>query len=207
MPTTETHASQQVDAYIASRQPFARPILDHLRALVAHHCPDAEEALKWGMPSFLYKNKILATMAAFKAHASFGFWHGEMVTGGSDAARTAMGSFGRLTSLADLPDDAVLGDMITTAQRLIDEGVRPPHVEGRGKHPKPEMVMCPAFAAALRQSHAAQAVFDAFPPSQQREYLDWIISAKQDATRDRRIAQAIEWLAEGKRRNWKYENC
>jgi uncharacterized protein YdeI (YjbR/CyaY-like superfamily) len=195
----------QIDAYIARAKPFAQPILNKVRASVHANCPDVKETLKWSSPAFVYKGKIICNMAAFKEHAMFGFWHGELVTGG--AGLGAMGSFGRLTSIDDLPDDGMLAPMFARALKLIDDGVKPPHVVGRGKHPKPAIGMAPAFQSALEASTSAKTVFDGFPPSQQREYLDWIVNAKREETREKRIAQAVEWLAEGKRRNWKYENC
>ncbi len=200
-------SNNRLDAYIAESQPFAQPILTHVRRLVAKHCPEAEEEIKWSSPAWTYKGKLLCSMAAFKGHATFGFWYGSMVTGGNDATPTAMGSFGRLTSTDDLPPETELAQMFSKAKQLIDDGVVPPHMQGRGKHPKPEVTMVPAFETALDGSPKAKAIFDAFPPSQRREYLDWIIEAKRDETRDKRIAQAVIWLAEGKRRNWKYENC
>lgn len=195
----------RVDAYIANAKPFAQPILTKIRALVHTHCPDVEETMKWSSPSFLYKGRIMCGMAAFKEHATFGFWHGELVTG--KPALGAMGSFGRLASIDHLPSEMELAPMFATACNLIDNGVKPPHVEGRGKHPKPELQMLPAFKAALDANPGARTNYFGFAPSQQREYLDWINGAKQDATREKRIFQAIEWLADGKKRNWKYENC
>lgn len=195
----------RIDAYIAKARPFAQPILTRIRELVHAHCPGIEEAMKWSSPSFLHNGKILCSMAAFKEHATFGFWHGEMVTG--QRGLGAMGSFGRLTSVEDLPQEAALAPMFAKAIGLIDEGVKPPHVEGRGKHPRPDLPMAPAFEAVLDANPAARAGYDGFAPSHRREYLDWILDAKRDETRERRIAQAIEWLAQGKKRNWKYENC
>ena len=194
-----------IDAYIAKAKPFAQPILNQARALVHASCPEVEEAMKWSSPSFLYKGKIMCSMAAFKEHATFGFWHGELVTG--KPALGAMGSFDRLAKIEDLPDKAALASMFATARTLIDNGVRPPHVEGRGKHPKPELQMVPAFQTALDDNPKAGKNYLGFAPSQQREYLDWIVDAKREETRAKRIAHAIEWLAEGKKRNWKYENC
>lgn len=200
-------SAAEIDAYIARAQPFARPILLSLRAGICGALPEVEQTLKWSAPAFLYKGKILCNMAAFKAHVTFGFWHGEMVTGGSAARMTAMGDLGRITSVDQLPDAATMAAWVDKARQLIDDGVKPPHVEGRGKHPKPALEMVPAFRKALDASGAAKAGYAALPPSAQRDYLEWIADAKRDKTRDRRIAQAIEWLAEGKRRNWKYETC
>ena len=118
-----------------------------------------------------------------------------------------MGSFGRLTSIADLPAEAALAQMFAKSKALIDAGVKPPHMAGRGKHLKPRLEMTPPFQAALDAHPDARKTFESFSPSAQREYLEWIIDAKRDETRDKRIAQAVEWLAEGKKRNWKYENC
>jgi uncharacterized protein YdeI (YjbR/CyaY-like superfamily) len=196
-----------IDAYIAKAQPFAVPILEKLRDRVKAALPETEEALKWGMPTFLYKRKILCTMAAFKGHATFGFWHGEMVTGKTDGRMAAMGDLGKLTSVADLPDEKTFAAWIAKAMQLIDDGVKPPHVEGRGKHAKPEIPMVPALAAALDGNAKAKATWEGFPPGCRREYLEWITDAKREMTRDKRIATTLAQLAEGKKLHWKYENC
>jgi uncharacterized protein YdeI (YjbR/CyaY-like superfamily) len=191
----------RIDAYIDGKAAFARPILQHLRAAVHRAVPDVEETLRWSMPSFTYQGQILCSMAAFKEHAVFGFWRGKEVSGEQESA-SAMGQFGRLTSIADLPDDAALDEMIRKAAALIDSGTRAPRPV---KHPKPELAMPDDLASALAASPAAQASYDAFPPSAKRDYVEWVLGAKQPATRAKRIAQAVEWMAEGKRRNWKYE--
>jgi hypothetical protein len=202
-----SEGSAKIDAYIARMQPFAVPILETIRSRVLAACPEAEQGLKWGMPHFAYKGKILCNMAAFKAHAVFGFWHGDMVTGGTGKRMTAMGDLGKLAKVADLPDEITFADWIAKAKQLIDDGVKPPHVEGRGKHAKPEIPMVPELATALDASAAAKATWNAFPPGCRREYLEWIADAKRDETRDKRIATTIAQLAEGKKLNWKYEKC
>lgn len=200
-------AASDIDSYIARAQPFARSILETIRARVKAAAPDAEEALKWGFPTFSYKGKILCSMAAFKAHATFGFWYGELVTGKLDGRSQAMGSLGKLASLADLPDEAVFAGWIAKAKQLIDDGVKPPHVEGRGKQVKPEIPMIPALSEALDDNVKAKKTWDAFPPGCRREYLEWISGARRDATRDKRIATAVAQLTEGKKLHWKYETC
>jgi uncharacterized protein YdeI (YjbR/CyaY-like superfamily) len=196
----------RVDAYIGRAAPFAQPILSHLRALLARTCPDGEETLKWGMPSITYRGRILCTMAAFKAHASFGFWQGDRVTGDDSPAPRAdgMGQFGRLTGLADLPDDAQLTAMIGRAMALIDSGAKAPRPV---KHPRPPLEPPADLAAALDHSARAKAAFEAFPPGQRREYIEWITGAKREETRRKRLETAIAQLEEGKRLNWKYERC
>ncbi|TMJ17366.1 MAG: hypothetical protein E6G92_13645 [Alphaproteobacteria bacterium] len=193
----------RIDAYIASRAEFARPILEHLRAVVHEACPECEETLKWSSPSFIYKGKILAGFAAFKAHATFGYWSGTQVVEMSGKEPTAMGQFGRLTSLDDLPPRATLIELTRKAMRLIDEGVKP----ARSKSVKAPFTVPQDLRAAIDAVPAAKATFDGFPPSCQREYVEWVTEAKRDETRAKRLAQTVEWLAEGKRRNWKYENC
>jgi uncharacterized protein YdeI (YjbR/CyaY-like superfamily) len=194
----------RIDSYIARQADFARPILDHLRSAVHAACPEAEETVKWSMPHFLYKGQMLAGMAAFKAHATFGFWRAKEVLGETGAEREAMGQFGRLASVADLPADAVLHALIRKAMALTDSGARPARPKAA---PKPEPETPPELDAALSANPAARAAFDGFPPSGRREYVEWVVEAKRAETRDKRIAQAVEWMAEGKRRNWKYENC
>jgi uncharacterized protein YdeI (YjbR/CyaY-like superfamily) len=193
----------RIDAYIERQAAFAQPILRHLRDILREACPDCEETLKWSSPTFMYKGKILAGFAAFKAHATFGFWSGSQVLEADPKQASAMGQFGRLASLDDLPPRAVLIDLTRKAMRLVDEGVKPI----RDKHKKPPFTVPQDLRAAIDAVPAAKATFDAFPPSQQREYADWVSEAKRDETRAKRLAQSVEWLAEGKRRNWKYENC
>ncbi len=193
----------RIDAYIARQADFARPILEHLREAVHAACGQAEETLKWGMPHFLYKGRILAGMAAFKAHATFGFWRAGEAGGETGAERDAMGQFGRLTAISDLPDDERLAEMIRKAMAASEEGPKPKEK----KAPKPELETPEDLTNALDQNAAARATFDAFPPSCRREYVEWVTEAKRPETRAKRVAQALEWMAEGKRRNWKYEKC
>ena len=194
----------RVDAYIARSADFARPILEHLRETVHAACPDVEETMKWSMPSFMYHG-ILCGMASFKQHCTFGFWKGSLILG-EDGGKSleAMGSFGRLTSVKDLPSKRELTGYIKRAMALNEQGVK----AGKPKRePKPAPVAPDYFLAALKKNRKARATFEAFSPSHQREYLEWIVEAKTDATREKRLAQALEWMAEGKSRNWKYERC
>lgn len=192
----------RVDAYIARQADFARPILQHIRAAMHAAGPDIDEDIKWGMPAFTHKGKSLAGMAAFKAHATLGFWDREDVRG-PDAKEGAMGDFGRIASIADLPGETALADLIRRAAALIEAGAKPV----RNKSVKSPIAMPGDLAAALAANPAAQANYDGFPPSARREYLEWIIEAKRPETRAKRLALAVEWMAEGKRRHWKYEAC
>jgi uncharacterized protein YdeI (YjbR/CyaY-like superfamily) len=193
----------RIDAYIDRQAEFAKPILRHLRDIVHAACPECEETLKWSSPSFIYKGKILAGFAAFKAHAAFGFWAGSQILETGARQESAMGQFGRLTSLDGLPPRAELIALAKKGMQLIDDGVKPV----RNKHAKAPFTVPQDLRAAIDAVPAAAATWEGFPPSCQREYVEWVTEAKRDETRAKRLAQTIEWLAEGKRRNWKYENC
>jgi uncharacterized protein YdeI (YjbR/CyaY-like superfamily) len=193
----------RIDAYIAAQADFARPILEHLRRLVREAAPEAEETIKWGMPHFTLGGRILAGMAAFKAHATFGLPQAKEAIGETGRERDAMGQFGRLASIADLPGEAELKALI---RRAADAAAAGPALRPK-KAPKPEAPVPDALAAALRANPAAQATFDGFPPGCRREYCEWVAEAKRPETQAKRVAQAVEWMAEGKRRNWKYEGC
>ena len=198
----------RIDSYIAGSAQFARPILRHLRKLVHETCPDIEETVKWRSPTFLYRGKIMAGMAAFKEHCAFGFWHqGMEAVLGTDGRKvdTAMGSFGRITSLEDLPSDRKMTAYIRKAAALHESGA--PARPRPAKRPAAPLAMPPDLAAALRRNKAAAAVFEKFSPSHRKEYIEWITEAKREETRQKRLATTLEWLAEGKTRNWKYENC
>ncbi len=196
--------SLYVDDYIAAAQPFAQPLLTQIRDTIHRHCPDVEEVKKWSFPNFLFRGVMMCSMAAFKEHATLGFAHGALIVPDRSKARDAMGSFGRLKTRADLPGEAELGAMIAAAMALIDAGTKTQNSKRVGA-PKSEPVIPAALATALAANAQAKAVFDGFAPSHRRDYCEWIDDAKRDETRNKRAAQAVEWLAEGKRRNWKYE--
>jgi len=190
MPTLDP----RIDAYIANSAEFTRPILEHLRAVVHAACPDVEETMKWSFPH------------SFKAHCTFGFWKGELLIEAADAkTRKAMGQFGRIASIRDLPPKKALDSYIKKAMKLNDEGVKAP---ARTKPAVPRELVVPAYLTeALALQPSALDHFNSFSTSKKRDYVEWMEEAKTEATRLRRLEQAVEWIAEGKSRNWKYEKC
>lgn len=206
MPTKDP----RVDAYIEKSADFAKPILKKLRTLMHKGCPEVTETIKWGMPSFEYKGPFCG-MASFKQHCAFGFWKAAILfkdeTSAPGEKAMSWGAPGRdpiparITSLDDLPSDAKILALIKKAKKLNDEGVKVPR-QATVKKPLP---MPADFAAALKKTKGATANFEKMSPSGKREYIEWIIEAKRDETRQTRIATAVEWIAEGKSRNWKYQ--
>ena len=202
----KTKRDPRFDARIAEAASFARPILRHLRKLVHEACPAAEESIKWGHLAFTLNGRLLCGIGAFKAHCTFGFWNQDMEKIlAHDVGKTdeAMGLMGRITSLADLPGDETLRGYIQRAAELT--------AAGRPSRPKPKLktaIPVPAdLAAALRKNKRAGATWKNFSPSARRDYLEWITEAKREETREKRLVTTMEWLAEGKKRNWKYEDC
>jgi len=202
MPTTD----KRIDAYIEKKADFAKPILKHLRELVHKACPDAEETVKWGMPFFDYKGSVLCAMAAFKEHCSFMFWKAKLMKDPEGilqiTQREAMGNFGNIKSLKDLPSDKILTAYIKEAAKLNEDNVKLP---AREKKPVTELKMPVDFASALKKNKKANTVFENFTPGKRKEYIQWITEAKTEDTKNKRIETAVEWIAEGKSRNWKYE--
>jgi len=191
------------DAYIAKAAPFARPILKHLRKVVHSGCPQAEEKMKWSMPHFDYKGPMCG-MAAFKEHCSFGFWKGSLIVGGDPTAtREAMGHFGRITGLSDLPSEKTLIAYVRKAVQLNDAGVKSPRSKPKEKSEPLEIPQY--FTTALQRNKKARATFDSFSYSKRREYVEWVTEAKREATREDRLATAVEWMAEGKGLHWRYQ--
>lgn len=192
----------RVDAYIEKSRDFARPILSHVRESVHAACPDVEETMKWGFPHFMYHG-ILGSMASFKEHCGFGFWKGALVLGDDAEVDGPVWQFGRLTSVADLPPDAEFAALVRRAMELNEQGVPAPN-RSRGV-PAATAEAPDDLLAALRENGGALEVWEGFPPGKRRDYVEWLADAKTDATRRRRLATAVEWIAEGKSRNWKYE--
>lgn len=197
-----TSHDPRVDAYIAKSAEFAQPVLAHIRAVVHAACPDVEEGIKWGMPFFGYKGNILCGMAAFKQHCAMNFWLRKELFG-SEVESDAMGQFGRIESVKDLPSKKELGAIIKRAMALVDDGVKQVRPKATTR-PAPTVPDDLAALLAQRKHAPARKTFDGFSASAQREYVDWITEAKTDATRQKRIDTTLEWLAEGKQRNWKY---
>jgi uncharacterized protein YdeI (YjbR/CyaY-like superfamily) len=212
MPPTHNF-NPQVDAYIAKSQPFAQPILEHIRQLVHKACPGVVETIKWSRPFFEYKGAILGNMSAFKEHCSFGFW-GEEIAAVLRKEKLlqpdAMGSLGRITRVEDLPSSKQMLTLLRQAVGFIDRGEYTSPIAARQKvvkAPATPVEASPEFAKALKANRNASAAYAKFSPSCKREYVEWIADAKREETRDKRIATAIEWISEGKQRNWKYQNC
>ncbi|MEO5596464.1 MAG: YdeI/OmpD-associated family protein [Lysobacteraceae bacterium] len=207
MPTIDP----PVDAYISKAAAFAQPILAHLRGVIHSACPEVVETIKWGMPSFLYQGGILCGIAAFKQHCSLWFWKARAADKASGEDAAGMGQFGRITKVADLPSKKALADHVRAAMQRKRDSVKAP-VRALKADAKPPKLRPPPptpddLLVALTRNATARKTFESFSPSCKREYLEWITDAKRSDTRERRIAQAVEWIGEGKQRNWKYQNC
>lgn len=195
------HTDPRVDEYIKNAQPFARPILTHIRELMHKGCPELTEGIKWGMPYFEYHG-VIASMAAFKEHAVFGFWKEDLIPGMKKyiKEKEAMGSWGRITSLDGIPPDKDIIEFVRIAAKLNEEGVK-----SLKRKPKPVVVNMPDdFMNAIRANKKALETYENFSPSNKRDYTDWINDAKSEKTRSERMKTAIEWMSEGKPRMWKY---
>jgi uncharacterized protein YdeI (YjbR/CyaY-like superfamily) len=195
---------KRVDAYIAKSAAFARPILTHIRGLVHKAVPDVGETMKWSFPHFDYHG-IMCSMAAFKEHCAFGFWKASLMSDPKkilgQVGETAMGHFGRITGLKDLPSDKTLVSYIKEAAKLNRDGVK---LSPKPKVAKKELKVPDYFMSTLERNKKALATFDGFSPFNKRDYLEWVTEAKTEDTREKRLATAIQWMAEGKTRNWKY---
>src|SRR5215210_2555914 len=201
MPTNDS----RVDEYISKSADFAKPVLTYLRDVVHKACPDVNETIKWNFPNFEYAGGILCSMAAFKQHCAFGFWLASLMTDPDKlltlGEKTAMGHLGQIKNIADLPPEKVLVKYINEAMLLNEKGAK---ISKKKVTEIKEVEVPPYFLDALRQNKTAYSTFEKFSPSHKNEYLDWIIEAKSEATRNKRIATALEWLEEGKPRLWKY---
>lgn len=197
----------KVDAYIEKAAAFAQPVLVHLRELVHKACPEVEEAIKWSMPFFVYRGQIMANMAAFKEHCSFGLWGDVAAAMKQDGvlSNEGMGKLGKITGVKDLPSDKALLGYIRHAAAFVDDGGKT-MTRSKSKAPKPEAEVPPELAVALKKNKTAAKVFAEFSPSCRREYVEWIAEAKRPETKAKRVEQAVEWIAEGKQRNWKYQS-
>jgi len=206
----EQASDPRVDAYIEKAAPFAQPVLKHIRKLMHLACPRATESVKWGMPFFVQQGVILANMAAFKQHCAFGFWGSEMkkalATAGLQSSQ-AMGSLGRITGMQDLPSEKMLLSHMRRAGELVESGERKKSIDRPKKTVKRPVRIPAELAAALKKNKLAAKAFEGFSRSCRREYAEWIAEAKRPETREKRLVQAITWMAQGKTRHWKYANC
>lgn len=196
----------RIDAYIKKAAPFAQPILKHIRKLVHSACPEVEETIKWGFPHFDYQGEMMCSMASFKAHAVFGFWKASLMKDPilmeNAKSESSMGHSGRLTSIKDLPSDKKMIGYIKEAMKLTDNGIKLPP---KKKVEKKELIIPDYFKAVLKKNKKANAIFEDFAYSHKKEYVEWITEAKTESTREKRMDQALEMIAEGKSRNWKYQ--
>jgi uncharacterized protein YdeI (YjbR/CyaY-like superfamily) len=197
---------ERIDSYIAKSAVFAQQILIHLRQLIHESCPGVVETIKWGFPHFEYKGEILCHMAAFKKHCSFGFWKASIMNDPhkllQTIGKTAMGHLGQITDISTLPDDNILKEYIKEAAHLNEKGIKlpvKPKQTDKKETPIPDYIL-----SAISENPEALKTFQNFSPSNKRDYLEWITEAKTEETRYKRLETAVEWMGEGKIRNWKY---
>jgi len=195
---------KRVDAYILKSAAFAQPILIHLREIIHIACPGVEETMKWSFPHFDYKGEMMCSMAAFKQHCAFGFWKASIMKDANKILSTtdAMGHLGKITSLKDLPKDKILISYIKEAAKLNEQGIKLPYRTKTGE--KKELIVPDYLKKELKKNAKAAKTFENFSPGNKREYVNWLTEAKTEETRNKRLATAIEWMEEGKIRNWKY---
>ncbi len=201
------NTNKAIDTYIDKSAAFAKPILNHIRQLVHKACPNVEEKIKWSFPHFDYKNEMMCSMASFKEHCALNFWKAALMKDPilleNARSEVSMGHFGRITSLKDLPADIKIIAFIEEAMELNDKGIklptRPKTIERK------ELVVPDYFDLAINKNKKAKATWDNYAYSHKKEYVDWITDAKSEAIRNKRMETAIEWIAEGKTRNWKYK--
>ena len=201
---------KRIDAYIAKAQPFAKPILNHIRGLVHKACPSVEETMKWSFPHFGYKGSMMCSMASFKQHMAFGFWKASImkdpkkILAVGRGEKEAMGHLGRITGKNDLPPDNIMIQYIKEAASLNEAGVKLPSKPVKGKK---ELKIPDYFMKAVEKNKKALKTFENFSYSNKKEYVEWITDAKTEDTRNKRMETAVEWMSEGKIRNWKYLKC
>ncbi len=197
---------KRIDAYIAASQPFARPILNHLRAVIHQACPGVQETIKWGFPHFNYLDEMMCSMASFKEHCTVGFWKASLMKDKTlrknAESQSSMGHLGKITSMDDLPSDKKLTAYIKEAAKLNETGTKVKRAPAAKE--KKELLIPDHFLAAVKRNKKAFAVFEGFSYSNKKEYVEWVMEAKTEETRESRLATTVEWLAEGKVRNWKY---
>ena len=193
----------RVDAYIAKSPDFAKPVLSHIRKVMHSAIPDVEETWKWSAPAFEYKG-LIGIMAAFKSYCGLNLWKASLILKKGAKGVDSAGNFGKIVTIDDLPSDKVLAGYFKEAAKLNEAGVKVKKAPAASKKPA---AVPPILRTALARNAKARSAFEAFSPSHQREYIDWITEAKSEETRTRRLETAVEWMAEGKSRNWKYENC
>jgi uncharacterized protein YdeI (YjbR/CyaY-like superfamily) len=190
---------KEIDAYILKSPDFSKPVLTHLRELIHKVCPGVEEKIRWGFPNFDYKNQVMITMAGFKQHCVIGFWKSKLIKG----LEETLGKRKHIKTIKDLPSDKKLSGFIKEAMRLNEEGIKLPAKTKSTE--KKELIIPDYFIKALEKNKKTLQSFENFSYSHKKEYVEWITEAKTDETRNKRIATALEWIAGGKGRNWKYE--
>lgn len=196
----------KVDAYILNAASFAQPILNELRANLETAEPKLEETIKWGFPCFTFQNKLICSFSAYKNHCVFRFWQGSNLEDSAGiltkVGETEMGELSKIKKLEDLPNSEVLIKYIREAIELSKKK----STKTIASEKKVTIELKSADLPEIFSSYPKQAEkFDAFPSSHRREYISWITEAKTDATRIKRIETMLEWILDGKSRNWKYE--
>ncbi len=201
MPT-KTKKDLAVDKYIKDAAVFAKPILSHLRKVVREACPQAQEEIKWRQPFYTYNGKIVCGMGTFKAHCKFWIWNWPTISKSkTQKTKDAMKGLLHIYKVSDLPNVKLIQSLLKESLELRQPGAKP--IKRKPLKKKPPVKTPSDLMLALKANPKALRNFQAFSESVKRHYVDWILEAKTEDTRERRIEKSIDAIAMGKTQHWK----
>src|SRR5438270_1264994 len=182
--------ARDVNDSLANAPEGTRPILVRLRRIFRQASPKLEEAIKWGVPCYLFKGPV-GGFAAYKQHVSWGLWKSRALNDPEGLlGRGVSVMAGKITKVSEIPPAAKIIALIEQVIALNEAGIKSP------KPPEPEL---PAdFAAAMKKAGKAARHYAAFTPARKWQYVNWVTQAKRAETRAKRIEIAVERIGEGK---------
>lgn len=194
---------KEVNKYISNAPISQQKILSKLREIIHKASLDIEEKIRWSHPHFDYMGKGMCFIQALKERVTFGFWFGDKIYNSpklSKEAKAIYETMGNLTDVSQIPSTKLIIEEIHLAMKLIESGNR----DVKEKKVKPQLVIPDYLSLRFKKDKTANSSFSKMSPSHQREYVDWIIDAKTDETRENRISTMMSQVKEGKSKNWKY---
>ena len=155
-----------------------------------------EETIKWGTPTYTHEGKNIVGIAGFKSYFGIWFHHGfflkdpfgVLVNAQEDKTKALRQM--RFKSIEDIDRDIVL----TYVNESIDN-------QKLGKTFKPErnnpLVIPPELESLLDSNTSLKDSFNSMGKGKQREYAEYISTAKQDKTKNARLEKIIPLLEKG----------
>lgn len=190
----------KIETYIAKHTKWTDE-LSLLRKILLE--ANLEESIKWGAPVYMFENKNIIGIGAFKNHCALWFFKGAMLEDPKNLLFNAQKDKTKLLRQYRISTDSDIN--IPYLKKLIQSAI---HIEKSGviipKAPPKKVSIPDLLLDKMDEDLELRTAFSQFTPSKQREFCEYIEQAKRMNTKISRLQKIILLIKSGKSLYQKY---